>query len=41
MSLELPPEIYVRAEQIVNPDTVSGPRYPAATQLEIDTEELR
>jgi aryl-alcohol dehydrogenase-like predicted oxidoreductase len=27
-----------RVEELVNPRTVSGPRYPAATQLEIDTE---
>jgi aryl-alcohol dehydrogenase-like predicted oxidoreductase len=29
-----------RLEELINPGTVSGPRYPAATQPEIDTEEL-
>jgi aryl-alcohol dehydrogenase-like predicted oxidoreductase len=39
-ALELDPELLIRVEQIVNARTVSGPRYPASTQLEIDTEEL-
>ena len=38
--LQLDAELLLRAEQIVNAHTVSGPRYPASTQLEIDTEEL-
>jgi aryl-alcohol dehydrogenase-like predicted oxidoreductase len=40
MSLQLPQEFYLRADKIINPCTVSGPRYPSSTQLEIDTEEL-
>jgi aryl-alcohol dehydrogenase-like predicted oxidoreductase len=39
--LQLDPELLTRVEQILNARTVSGPRYPASTQLEIDTEELR
>lgn len=38
--LRLGPGILAALERLVNPATVSGPRYPAATQLEIDTEEL-
>jgi hypothetical protein len=38
--LRLDPALWARVEAVVNPATVSGPRYPAATQLEIDTEEL-
>lgn len=38
--LELPPSVLVAADALINPATVSGPRYPPATQLEIDTEEL-
>jgi hypothetical protein len=40
MTLQLPQSIYERAEGIINRYTVSGPRYPAATQREIDTEEF-
>jgi aryl-alcohol dehydrogenase-like predicted oxidoreductase len=39
-ALELDPELLIRVEQLVTARTVSGPRYPASTQLEIDTEEL-
>jgi aryl-alcohol dehydrogenase-like predicted oxidoreductase len=38
--LQLDAELLLRVEQVVNARTVSGPRYPASTQLEIDTEEL-
>ena len=37
--IELDAELLVRLEALINPTTVSGPRYPPATQLEIDTEE--
>jgi aryl-alcohol dehydrogenase-like predicted oxidoreductase len=33
-------ESMARLEELINPATVVGPRYNAATQLEIDTEEL-
>jgi aryl-alcohol dehydrogenase-like predicted oxidoreductase len=38
-SLKLSSSILDRAEDLVNATTVSGARYPAATQAEIDTEE--
>ena len=38
--LPLSQEVLVRLDQLINPRTVQGPRYPAATQPEIDTEEL-
>lgn len=38
-AVRLAPELIERAERLINPDTVSGPRYPPATQAEIDTEE--
>lgn len=38
--LELPSSVLAAADAIINPATVSGPRYPAATQLEIDTEQM-
>lgn len=38
--LNLPPEALVRADSIVNRHTVSGPRYDAVQQREIDTEEF-
>ena len=38
--LQLDAGLLLRVEQVVNARTVSGPRYPASTQLEIDTEEL-
>lgn len=33
-------DIVSRVEALINEKTVSGPRYPAATQVEIDTEEF-
>ena len=39
-SVELPADICRRVEALVNKDTVLGPRYPASTQAEIDTEEF-
>lgn len=39
-ALELPAGVLTRAGQLVNASTVSGARYNAATQAEIDTEEL-
>jgi aryl-alcohol dehydrogenase-like predicted oxidoreductase len=38
--LQLAPALLQRAGEIVNRHTVHGPRYPAATQAEIDTEEF-
>lgn len=38
--LQLAPAVLQRAGEIVNRHTVHGPRYPAATQAEIDTEEF-
>jgi aryl-alcohol dehydrogenase-like predicted oxidoreductase len=40
-ALSLSPGCLERLEQLVNPATVSGPRYPDATQREIDTEEIQ
>ncbi len=40
LDVELSGETYARVEALVNQDTVSGPRYPAPTQAEIDTEEF-
>jgi aryl-alcohol dehydrogenase-like predicted oxidoreductase len=37
-AVELPDGILRRLEVLIGPDTVSGGRYPAATQAEIDTE---
>jgi aryl-alcohol dehydrogenase-like predicted oxidoreductase len=34
-------DLLARVEALINPATVSGARYNAATQIEIDTEELR
>lgn len=39
-AVELRPEIVARVEGIVNEETVSGARYSAKTQAEIDTEEF-
>ena len=39
-AVELPIDICRRVEALVNQETVSGPRYPAPTQAEIDTEEF-
>lgn len=38
--VELSPETVSRVETLINQNTVSGPRYPAGTQAEIDTEEF-
>jgi aryl-alcohol dehydrogenase-like predicted oxidoreductase len=39
-SIRLAPDVAARADSLVNMRTVHGPRYPAATQAEIDTEEV-
>jgi aryl-alcohol dehydrogenase-like predicted oxidoreductase len=36
----LDPSVIARLDRLINQQTVSGPRYPAATQQEIDTEEF-
>lgn len=36
----LTPEMVARLDELINERTVTGPRYPAAVQLEIDTEEF-
>lgn len=36
--LSISPELLQQADELINQDTVSGARYPAATQTEIDTE---
>ena len=38
--LSLPPDTIARLNDLINPQTVSGARYNAATQTEIDTEEV-
>jgi aryl-alcohol dehydrogenase-like predicted oxidoreductase len=38
--LVLPPAVIAQAGELINQRTVSGPRYVAATQAEIDTEEF-
>ena len=38
--VRLSPAAIARLNDLVNPSTVSGPRYNAATQQEIDTEEI-
>jgi len=38
--LELSADVLGRLDDLINPKTVHGPRYNAATQAEIDTEEL-
>ncbi len=40
LDVELSPEILARVDTLINEETVSGPRYPAPTQAEIDTEEF-
>ena len=40
LNVELSPDIVERVETLINKDTVSGARYPATTQAEIDTEEF-
>lgn len=39
-SVTLSEDVMSRLEALINPKTVSGPRYPDAVQREIDTEEL-
>ena len=36
--LQLKPDAMAKMEALINRETVSGPRYNAATQAEIDTE---
>ena len=40
LDIEVPPGLADALDDLVNPDTVSGGRYPAAIQAEIDTELL-
>jgi aryl-alcohol dehydrogenase-like predicted oxidoreductase len=40
MEVPLTPEVMATLDALINPQTVAGPRYNAATQTEIDTEEL-
>lgn len=40
LDIDLPDSIIERVELLVNQGSISGPRYPAATQDEIDTEEF-
>lgn len=40
LNISLPQPVIAAAERLINNDTVSGARYPAATQAEIDTEEF-
>lgn len=40
LDVELSDAVVERLDALINQDTVSGPRYPAATQTEIDTEEF-
>ena len=40
LDVELSDDLVARADALVNQNTVSGPRYPAPTQAEIDTEEF-
>lgn len=39
-TIEIDNDILQKASALINQNTVHGPRYPAATQLEIDTEEF-
>jgi aryl-alcohol dehydrogenase-like predicted oxidoreductase len=39
-AIELSADVIRRLDALINPQTVHGPRYPANTQPEIDTEEL-
>jgi aryl-alcohol dehydrogenase-like predicted oxidoreductase len=39
-AVEVPPDVFVRLEKLINAATVSGARYPPQTQADIDTEEL-
>lgn len=40
LAVTLPAEIIVKVNKLVDHRTVSGPRYPAPTQAEVDTEEF-
>ena len=40
LELVLSEETLGKLNELINPNTVQGPRYPAATQQEIDTEEF-
>jgi aryl-alcohol dehydrogenase-like predicted oxidoreductase len=40
LRVELSADVVERVDALVNSETVSGPRYPAPTQKEIDTEEF-
>ena len=40
LELALSEETLAKLDELINPNTVQGPRYPAATQQEIDTEEF-
>jgi hypothetical protein len=40
LNVSLTPEIIERVDSVINSSTVSGPRYNASTQAEIDTEEI-
>lgn len=40
IDMELDAKTVERLDALINQDTVSGPRYPAGTQVEIDTEEF-
>lgn len=40
LDVELGDDVVKRVDALINRDTVSGPRYPAPTQAEIDTEEF-
>ncbi len=39
-AITLSPETIARVEQLINQSTISGPRYPATVQAEIDTEQF-
>ena len=38
--LQLPPELLVKADELINRQTVKGARYPAGAQADIDTEDF-
>ncbi|MDT8399944.1 MAG: aldo/keto reductase [Pseudomonadales bacterium] len=40
LELDLSPAAFARLDQLINQHTVSGPRYNATTQAEVDTEEF-
>jgi len=40
LQTELSADIIKRVESLINQESISGPRYPAPTQAEIDTEEF-